>query len=57
MERFTVKMLLKSAYGDVELAITLANKVSAFYFCHENETAKSRYESLIECIAELERMK
>ena len=57
MERFTVKMLLKSAYGDVALAITLAKKVAAFYFGHENETAKSRYESLIECIAELERTK
>ena len=57
MERFTVKMLLKSGYGDVPLAISLAKKCAKFYSGSKNEIAKSRYDSLIECIEELERMK
>ncbi len=51
LEKFTVKMFLKSAFGDNDRAIELANKCADKYrpFVKQNKIARNRYISAITC--------
>ena len=55
LTEFTASMFIKSAHGDIGVAIDIADKTEKFYEQHKNKNdiAKSRYLSAGKCFFEL----
>lgn len=55
LTEFTARMFIKSAHGDLGVALDIADKTEKFYEKHKNKNdiAKSRYLSAGKCFFEL----